>query len=132
MKKIILIVSAVVSLLFGMITVITSGFVWFDLFGVREQQGNFVPFVVMGNFLIGFFYLWIAYGFFTAKQWTQPLLFAVISALVVLFSAFMLHVFFGGIYETKTIYAFIFRIALTSLLAAVSWFTVRDKSVSGS
>lgn len=121
-------VSAVVSLLFGLITVFTSGSVLFDLFGVREQQGNFVPFAVTGNFLIGFLYLWVAYGFFKSKYWTPSLLFFVISALLVLFSAFLLHGFFGGIYESKTVYAFIFRILFTGLLIVISWFGIRKST----
>lgn len=126
MKKIILKITAVVCLLFGLITVFTSSAVLLDLFGVRAQQGNYVPFVVTGNLIIGFLYFLTAYGFYTQKEWTQPLLFGIVSALVLLFSAFLMHIYFGGIFETKTVYAFTFRILFTGLLGFLSWIFIRN------
>lgn len=128
MKKIILTITALVSLFFGLITVFTSAAVLFDWFGIREQQGNYVPFVVTGNFLIGFLYFLIAYGFFKRREWTPPLLFGVVSALALLFSAFLMHVYFGGVFETRTVYAFTFRILFTGLLGFVSWFLIRNSA----
>jgi hypothetical protein len=44
-----------------------SGSVIFDLFGIREKEGNYVLFIVLANFIAGFFYLLSAYGMLTAK-----------------------------------------------------------------
>lgn len=128
MKNIILKITAAIILLFSLITIFTSAAVLFDLFGVREKQGNFVFFVVASNFIIGISYLWTVYGFFKEKKWTTFLLTIILSVLIISFSALLIHISSGGIYEMKTIYAMIFRISITLLFTVISWlFISREK-----
>jgi len=43
-----------VLLLFGGITLFLSASVLFDLFGMREKEGNYVQFVVLANFFASY------------------------------------------------------------------------------
>jgi hypothetical protein len=112
MKKTILLV---VLLLFGFVTAFMSSSVLFDWFGIREQEGNFVPIVVWSNLLCGILYLIAAYAIFKNKIWAKfPLIlsfFILIAATIGLF----LHMKSGGLYETKTLGAMAFRLILTAI-----------------
>ena len=48
---------------FGLLTLLLSTSVIFDLFGVRAKEGNYVLFVVWANFISSILYLFAAYGF---------------------------------------------------------------------
>ena len=74
METIILKVAAVIITLFALITLFMSTSVIFDLFEIREKEGNYVLFVVISNFIAGFLYLFSAYGLFTEKAWATKLL----------------------------------------------------------
>jgi hypothetical protein len=121
MKKIILILSSILITLFGLITIYLSGSILFDLFGIRAIEGNYVNSVVVINFFSGFVYLLVAYGFISKRKWTTRLL--MFTVLILLISSLFLffHINAGGLYERKTIAALLFRIALTSLFAGISW-----------
>lgn len=68
-------------------------------------------------------------GLLHLKKWTAKLLGAstiiLISALVGLFY----HINSGGIYETKTIGAMIFRISVTIVFAIIAYFTITKKKL---
>lgn len=131
MKSIILKVTAVIITLFALITLFMSTSVIFDLFGIREKEGNYVLFVVISNFIAGFLYLFAAYALFTEKKWATKLLLITTTILIVSFIGLLIHVNMCGIYEQKTIKAMIFRIAITSTFAAISWFYIlKNKNVT--
>lgn len=113
MKNNLIKIAAFVSAFFGLLTVFAGGSVILDLFGMREVEGNFVPFVVWANFLCGFLYLMAAYGFFKRKDWTVTLMkftvWILIAAAIVLF----IWIANGELYENKTIAALGFRILVT-------------------
>lgn len=114
---------------FGLLTLFLSTSVIFDLFGIRAKEGNYVLFVVWSNFISSIFYLISSYGFVTTKKWTTKLLgvstIILISALVGMFY----HFKSGGIYETKTIGAMIFRISVTIVFAIIAYFTITKKKL---
>jgi hypothetical protein len=124
MKNIILKTVAVIITLFALITLFMSTSVIFDLFGIREKEGNFVLFVVVSNFIAGFLYLFSAYGLFTEKKWTTKLLLITTAILTVSFLGLLIHAKTGGIYEEKTISGMISRIAITGVFTGVSWFFI--------
>src|SRR5690349_14377997 len=95
--------AAIVLALFGMVTIFVGGSVIFDLFGLREKEGNFVPFVVWANFICGFIYIATAYNFWNAKRGSLTLIVSAFVILVFTFGALMLHIKSGGLYEAKTI-----------------------------
>ena len=124
MKKIILLLSAILLAAFGFLTLFLSSSLIFDLFDIRAKEGNYVSFVVWANFVSSWLYLIAAYGFFRIKKWTVRIL--VISG-VILFIAFtglIIHINLDGLYETKTIGAMIFRISVTFVFAMIGYFFI--------
>jgi len=113
MKQIILTISGFVIALFGIVTFFMSTSVIFGLFDIREKEGNYVMFVVIANFLCAFLYLAAAYGFFGKRKWTTMVLNIAVGVLIITFIAFVIHIFSGGIYEAKTVYAMMFRTIVT-------------------
>ncbi len=128
MKPIILKAAAVIITLFALITLFMSSSVIFDLFGIREKEGNYVLFVVVSNFIAGFMYLFAAYGLFTEKKWATRLLLVTTTILIVGFIGLVIHANTGGNYEQKTIKAMLSRIAITSAFTGISWYFITRKS----
>ncbi len=128
MKTIILRVSGTILTLFALITLFMSTSVIFDLFGIREKEGNYVLFVVISNFIAAFMYLLAAYGLFTEKKWSTKLLLITTTILIVSFIGLLIHANSGGIYEHKTIKAMLSRIAITGAFAGISWYFITKKT----
>ena len=127
MKKYVLYTSAVILTAFGLLTLFLSTSVIFDLFGIREKEGNYVLFVVLSNFISSILYLFAAYGFAKSKKWTATLLGISTIILIAAFIGLKIHANSGGIYETKTIGAMIFRIAVTLVFAIIAFFTINKQ-----
>ena len=130
MKYIILKILAVVLLLFSLLTLFLSGSVIFDLFGIREKEGNYVPLVVWANFNSSILYLAAAYGLFKVKKWSVWLLVVSVFILIAAFIGLKMHINDGGLYETKTVSAMLFRIGLTVFIAIASYFLLQNKQLS--
>lgn len=124
MKKYILYAAAVVLAGFGLLTLFLSTSVIFDLFNIREKEGNYVLFIVWSNFIGSFLYLISAYGLFTAKNWTYKTLGISTIILTIAFIGFLFYIQSGGIHENKTVGAMVFRIALTFSFTLFAWFTI--------
>ncbi|MBP9740819.1 MAG: hypothetical protein KBD28_09035 [Chitinophagaceae bacterium] len=129
MKKYIPKISALILLLFGLLTLFLSTSIILDLFGIRAKEGNYVLFVVQANFICSIFYLFSAYGFIKNKRWTTILLSISSIILLIAFIGLLLHVNAGGIYETKTIGAMIFRTSLTLVFTIISYYTITKKKL---
>ena len=129
MKKYVLYTSAVFLTAFGLLTLFLSTSVIFDLFGIRAKEGNYVLFVVWSNFISSILYIFAAYGFIKNKRWTATLL--VISTLILIaaFIGLKIHINSGGIYETKTVGAMIFRISVTLVFTTLAYFTITKKKL---
>jgi len=124
MKKIIRYVSAFILGAFGLLTLFLSGSVIFDLFGIREIEGNYVLFIVWANFISSWLYLFSAYGFFKQKKWTTILLGISTLILVVAYFGLKSYINAGGIYELKTVNAMIFRTTVTLVFTTIAYFLV--------
>lgn len=124
MKKPLLFITVAVLISFSLITLFLSSSIIFDLFGVREKQGNYVLFVVWANFISSIIYLLAAYGFIKNMQWTARLLGISAIILIAAFIGLSVHISSGGIYEVKTIGAMIFRITVTLVFALLAYFTI--------
>ncbi len=122
--KILRYLSAIILIGFGLLTLFLSASVIFDLFGIRAKEGNYVLFVVWANFISSFLYLFSAYGFLKIKSWTKTLLTIASIILIIAFVALKIHISNGGIYETKTVGAMIFRFSLTIFLALIAYITI--------
>lgn len=124
MKKTLIYSIAVVLAAFGLLTLFLSSSVIFDLFGIRAKEGNYVLAVVWANFLSSILYLVAAYGFIKDKSWTiKPLAISLI-VLLVAFIGLFIHISTGGIYETKTIGAMLFRTTVTGVFTTLAFFLI--------
>lgn len=124
MKKILRYALAIILASFGLLTLFLSTSVIFDLFGIRAKEGNYVLFVVWSNFISSILYLFAAYGFIKNRKWTAALLGISSLILIAAFIGLKIHASSGGIYETKTIGAMIFRISVTLVFALLSHVTI--------
>ena len=124
MKKIIFYTVVVVLSLFALLTLFLSTSIIFNLFNIREKEGNYVPFIVWANFICSILYLIAAYGLIKLKKWATSLLAVSVVVLIAAFIGLKVHISNGGIYELKTVNAMLFRIALTILFAIASYFLI--------
>lgn len=114
---------------FGLVTLFLSTSVILDLFDIRAKEGDYVLFIVWANFLSSFVYLIAAYGFLTTKTWTAHLLGASVIILIAAFVGLIIYVSTGGVHETKTIFAMVFRVSLTLVFTALAYYTItKEKS----
>lgn len=129
MQKTLRYLSAIILIGFGLLTLFLSISVIFNLFNIRAKEGNYVLFVVWANFICSILYLFSAYGFLKIKNWTMYILGIASIILIISFVLLKIHINNGGIYETKTVYAMIFRIGVTIAFALIAYFTIqKDKS----
>lgn len=129
MKKYIPFVLAFFLSVFGILTLFLSTSVIFDLFNIRAREGNYVLFVVWSNFISSILYLFASYGFLKSKKWTATLLGISTAVLTIAFIGLKIHANFGGLYETKTIGAMVFRISVSFIFTLLSYFTItKNKS----
>ena len=115
--------------LFALLTLFLSSSVIFDLFNIREKEGNYVLFVVWANFISSMIYLIAVYGLVKAKKWTSLVLLVSAIILSVAFISLKIHISNGGIYEAKTVKAMIFRIGLTLVFAVASYFFITKQKL---
>lgn len=106
---------------FGLLTLFLSSSVLFDVFGIREKAGNYVPIIVWANFISSFIYLLIAYYFFSIKKWSGILLLIATMILIIAFIGLRIYINFGGDFETKIIGALYFRIYFTLILSLAAY-----------
>lgn len=123
MKKFIPYIVATLLAVFGLMTLFMSGSVIFDLFDIREKEGNYVLFIVWANFISSIIYLFSAYGIIKKQNWALLFLGISLSILVAAFIGLIIHIYLGGIYETKTIGAMVFRIIMTLAFTVYVYFT---------
>ncbi|WP_291103069.1 MULTISPECIES: hypothetical protein [unclassified Flavobacterium] len=112
---------------FGLLTLFLTTSILFDLFGVREQEGNYVLTVVWANFICSIIYLIASYGFIKKKEWTFLLLSLATIILISAFILFAVHIYYNGVYETKTVGAMGFRISLSIVFTAISFYYIKNK-----
>jgi len=127
MKKYIPFLSSLILAGFGLLTLFLSSSVIFDWFGIRAKEGNYVLFIVWANFISSLLYLISAYGFLKIKSWTFKTLSVATVILIVALIGLFIHIYSGGIYETKTAFAMLFRISVTIAFVAIAYFSINKK-----
>lgn len=127
MKKYIPFLSSLILAGFGLLTLFLSSSVIFDWFGIRAKEGNYVLFIVWANFISSLLYLISAYGFLKIKSWTFKALSVATVILVVALISLFIHIYSGGIYETKTVFAMLFRISVTIAFTVIAYFSINKK-----
>jgi len=109
---------------FALLTLFMSSSVIFDLFGIREKEGNYVLFIVWTNFICSFLYLLAAIKWYKLKRCTYKIL--GLSTLILIIAQISLFIYInnGGIYEEKTVKAMFFRIVVTAIFALSAYFSL--------
>lgn len=112
---------ALAAVVFGLVTIVSGGRVLFGSVEARAAMGHTVPFVLWFNFLAGFLYVLAGAGLLWGKRWAAQLSLLLAVSILVIFAAFGVHVFSGGVYEIRTLGAMSLRslfwvaVAVTSL-----------------
>lgn len=118
----------VILAIFGLLTLFLSGSIIFDCFGMRAKQGNYVLIVVWANFICSILYLFAVYGFIQFRKWAFKVLVASLIILMIAMLGLFVHMIFGGLYETKTIGAILFRIMVTIAFAVFSYLKINKEA----
>ena len=115
-------VLAVIAILFGLLTLKSGGAILFFDGVDRAAAGNYVPFVLWSNFILGFFYIIAGVGIWLQKRWATWL--AIIISIVTLFVfvAFGFHIAGGGLFEDRTLKAMILRSIVWITLSVATYF----------
>lgn len=119
----------IILIAFGLLTLFLSSSVIFDLFGIREKEGNYVPFIVWANFISSILYLIAAVAWIKKMKVTNTLLGISTAILALGFIGLLIHVNAGGLHETKTIGAMVFRTVLTLLFTIISYKSLKKQTV---
>ncbi|WP_417882671.1 hypothetical protein [Xanthomarina gelatinilytica] len=114
--------SAIILLIFALLTLFMSSSVIFDWFNIRAKEGNYVLSIVWINFICSFLYLLAVYGFVKSKTWTFYVLLSALVILILGFVVLLFHIKNGGIYEAKTITAMLFRMMFTLTFSIIAYF----------
>lgn len=109
---------------FGLLTLFLTTTILLDLFGMREKNEGFTPFVIWANLISGLIYMASAYGFLKSKSWTTKLLTIALLLLIGTFIAFNIYINNGGIHKNDTFGALFFRISITTIFTVISYFTI--------
>lgn len=107
-------------LFFGAVSLFMTLSIFFDLFGVREKEGNYILSVVWANFICAIIYIVSAYGFFKQKHWTGNWMGTALAILVIAYFVLILHIKQGGLYEQKTVIAMGFRTTITLIIYLIA------------
>lgn len=118
--------SAIVALLFGVLTIVSGGR---TLFNSEAQQlaGNYVPFVLWFNFLAGFAYVIAGLGLWRQQRWSIGFSFVIAAATLLTFIAFGIQIWSGGSYEMRTVGAMAFRTVVWLMIAGVAYRKLADQ-----
>jgi hypothetical protein len=110
-------VSSIIAILFGLITLKSGGEVLFIDGAGREAAGNYVPYVLWFNFLMGALYIVAGIGLWLQKNWAVWLSIFIAIATLIVFAIFGINIFLGGLFEQRTVGAMILRSAVWSAIA---------------
>ena len=110
---------------FALMTLFLSSSVIFDWFGIREKEGNYVLFIVWANLISSILYIVSVFGLIKNEKWAIKSLLVSATLLIIAQVGLFIHINGGGIYETKTVGAMFFRIALTLVFTLFAFLIVR-------
>ncbi|KAA3647552.1 MAG: hypothetical protein DWP98_09140 [Bacteroidetes bacterium] len=127
MKKALNYILPLLLVLFGLLTLFLSSSVIFDWFGIREKEGNYVLFIVWSNFVSSLIYIITAFGVLKRQKWAIYLLAISTAILTIAFACFLYYINSGGIHETKTIGAMVFRTSITIAFTFTAYYLLKTK-----
>ncbi|WP_421812394.1 hypothetical protein [Flagellimonas sp.] len=126
-KRVIRTITLTGLILFTILTLFLSTSILLDVFGIREQQGHYVPLVIWSNFLSGCLYTLSLIGLFSHKRWSIVPMILALFILVGAFIGLFAHIFNGSQFEDKTIIALFLRIVLTLFFALGTYVSTKTQ-----
>ena len=114
-------ITAVIAVIFGIMTIKSGGSVLFINGEARQAAGNYVDFVLWFNFLAGFFYVATGIGIWLEKAWAAKAAITLAVLTLLVFAAFGVHILNGGEYEQRTVIAMSLRSLLWTAIAVTCW-----------
>ncbi len=113
---------ALIAIAFGLLTLKSGGEVLFIDGAGRAAAGNYVPFVLWSNFLLGFLYILAGIGIWMQKRWAAWLAILIALLTLIVFAAFGWHINNGGLFEARTLKAMTLRSSVWTIIAFISYF----------
>ena len=113
--------TAVIAVIFGIMTIKSGGSVLFINGEARQAAGNYVDFVLWFNFSAGFFYVATGIGIWLEKAWAAKAAMTIAVLTLLVFAAFGVHILYGGEYEQRTVIAMSIRFLLWTAIAVTCW-----------
>ncbi|MCP4413472.1 MAG: hypothetical protein GY808_13020 [Gammaproteobacteria bacterium] len=98
-------VTAMVAIVFGLVTIKAGGSVLFFDGEARQAAGNYVGMVLWFNFIAGFFYVVTGIALFLEKAWASTAAISIAILTILIFCIFGFYIFNDGVYEQRTVYA---------------------------
>lgn len=129
--KAIKIIQTILLVLIGAVSVFMTTSILFDLFGIREKEGNYVLFIVYANMACAFIYLYAAYTVWKNPKHSYYSLVLASVILIVAFISFAIYIHNGGIHETRTIKAMTFRTVFTIVMAVTGFVNYKKELRAG-
>ena len=120
-------VIASIALVFGLLTVKSGGEVLFVDGAGRDAAGNFVSYVVLFNFIMGFLYILAGIGLWLKKPWSVWLSFMVAGATLIVFAVFGLHIYQGGLFEQRTVGAMVLRLVIWAVISLLAYRQIKQR-----
>ena len=114
----------IVALVFGLLTIGSGGRALFGGEAARAAVGAAVPFVLWFNFAAGVAYVAAGLGLLRRSPWATALSALIAAATILVFTAFGMHVFLGGAYEMRTVYAMSLRSLVWLAIAIAAFRTI--------
>lgn len=126
--KILKIVQTILLVVLGIMSVFLTLSIIFDLFGIRQKQGNYILFIVYTNLICGLLFLYAAYHLWKNIKKSIYILEFTTLFLILAFIALKIYIYQGGIFEERTPKAMTFRIIFSIVMAATAWFIRRKET----
>ncbi|MCW8881629.1 MAG: hypothetical protein OQK42_04900 [Sedimenticola sp.] len=117
-------IASIIALVFGLLTIKSGGSVLFFDGAARENAGNYVPFVLWFNFVIGFVYLIAGAGLFKQQRWSVWLSIVIALTTLVVFGFLGLHIMNDGLYEARTVGAMILRTTIWIIISITAYLKI--------
>ncbi len=114
-------VMSIIAVAFGLLTIKSGGAVLFIDGADREAAGNYVPFVLLFNFIAGFAYLFAGAGIFMQRRWAAWFSILIAIATIIVFALFGLHILNEGLYENRTVGAMTMRTVVWAFIAMFAY-----------
>jgi hypothetical protein len=122
-------VTAIIAVVFGVMTIKSGGSALFINGEARLAAGNYIDFILWFNFFAGFFYIAAGIGIWLKKTWAPTVAITIAVLTLLVFGAFGVHILNGGEYEQRTVIGMSLRTLVWAAIATASWSLLLGRAV---